>query len=63
MVKIVYRIRRMIDRYRRIETYKEIKVPPTPTLTPDIYRYIKKDIFLTILLFVKIRILKWRKLL
>ena len=46
MVKITYRIRRMIDRYSCIDTYKELIVPHTPTLTPgtSLY-YIKTDRF------------------
>ena len=46
MVKITYRIRRMIDRYSCVDTYKELIVPHTPTLTPgtSLY-YIKTDRF------------------
>ena len=46
MVKIVYRIRRMVDRYSCIDTYNEIKVPSLPTPTPgtSLY-YIKTDRF------------------
>lgn len=42
MVKITYRIRRMIDRYSCIDTYKEIIVPHTPGTS--LY-YIKTDRF------------------
>lgn len=46
MTKITYRIRRMIDRYTCVDSYRDITVPTTPTLTPgtSLY-YIKTDRF------------------
>lgn len=44
MIKIVYRVRRMIDRYKCIDSYKELIVPHTPAPAPgtSLY-YIKTD--------------------
>ena len=46
MVKITYRIRRMIDRYRCVDNYNEITVPilPEPAPGTSLY-YIKTDRF------------------